>query len=43
MNKYLIEQLDSQFSSQQKHIEAVKEIAHAECESVYSDRHQFIN
>jgi hypothetical protein len=36
-NKYLIEQWDSRFSSQQKRIEAVKEIAHTERESVYSD------
>ncbi|CAJ0849852.1 4847_t:CDS:1, partial [Entrophospora sp. SA101] len=36
-NKYLLEQWDSRFSNQQKRIEAIKEIANAECESIYDD------
>ncbi|CAJ0902314.1 13086_t:CDS:2 [Entrophospora sp. SA101] len=36
-NKYLLEQWNSHFSNQQKHIEAIKEITNAECESIYDD------
>ncbi|CAJ0912306.1 14168_t:CDS:1, partial [Entrophospora sp. SA101] len=36
-NKYLLEQWDSRFSNKQKRIEAIKEIANAEHESIYDD------